>query len=236
MTWRTNWRSAAMESSGAMEKIRKVRPRPSRRWVPASSDLGPNRGSASARSGESPAATTASDSRCETGALDASRRDPCRIPTRLPCRRHPATASVAASRTSPFSSTSSSSSRAEVVLASDVSDWSRRVRRSLASKPWRKMPNSTKSSENRATYQTVRRNRKLLIIVGLRLRAQNVAFAAAGVDQAAAEAGVELRAQALDVHVDDIGKRIEVLVPDVLPDLLAAHHAALVEHQELEER
>ena len=74
--------------------------------------------------------------------------------TRLPCKRNPATASVAAIGTSPFSSTSSSSRRAEVVLASDASDWSRRVRRSFDNKPWRKMPNTTKSSENSATYQT----------------------------------------------------------------------------------
>src|SRR5271157_1995627 len=239
MTRRTTPRSAAMESSGAMEKIRKLRPRAVRRWVAARAPFGPNCGSASTRSGEALApacATTASDSCGETGPLDASSREPDRIATRLPCRRNPATASLAAIGTSPFSSTNSSSRRAEVVLASDVSDWSRRVRRSLDNKPWRKMLNTTNSSENRATYQTVRRNRKLLIIVDLRLRAQNVAFAAAGVNQAAADPRVQLGAQALDVHVDHIRERIEVLVPDVLPDLLAAHHPALVEHQKLHQR
>src|SRR5271157_4075085 len=238
MTRRTTPRSAAMESSGAMEKIRKLRPRAVRRWVAARAPFGPNCGSASTRSGEALApacATTASDSCGETGPLDASSREPERIATRLPCRRNPATASVAATGTSPFSSTNSSSRRAEVVLASDVSDWSRRVRRSLDNKPWRKMLNTMNSSENRATYQSVRRNRKLLIIVELQVRAQNVAFAAAGVNQAAAEARVELGAQALDVDVDDIRERIEVLVPDVLADLLAAHHTVLVEHQELNE-
>src|ERR1035437_11107023 len=97
------------------------------------------------------------------------------------------------------------------------------------------MPNRTKSSENRATYQTVSRNRKLLIIVGIRLHAQNVALAPAGVKQAAAETRVQLGAEALDVHVDHIRERIEVLVPYVLRDLLAAHHPALVEHQELDQ-
>src|ERR1039458_2091004 len=209
MTRRTTPRSAAMESSGAIEKIRKSRPRVSRRWVAARAPFGPNCGRASTRSGEAlraACATTASDSCCETGPLDASSRDPDRMATRLPCRRNPATASVAATCASPFSSTSSSSRRAEAVLASEVSDWSRRVRRSLDNRLCRKTLNTTNRSEKRARYQAVSRNRKLLIIVGLRLHAQNVAFAAAGVNQAAAETRVQLGAQALDVDVDHIGE------------------------------
>src|SRR5450432_916746 len=90
------------------------------------------------------------------------------------------------------------------------------------------------SSEKNARYKAVRRKRRLLIISNPRGRGQDVAFAAAGVDQAAPYACVELAAQALDVDVDDVRERVEVFVPHMLRNLFPAHHAALVQDQVFE--
>src|SRR5271157_1674091 len=123
---------------------------------------------------------------------------------------------------------------AAVVLASTARPSSRRRSSAWESTPWRNRPKRTNSSEKNSRYQSVRRKRKLLVIGGSRIGAQHVAFPAAGADQAAGAAAFETGAQPFDVDVDDVGKRIETFVPDVLRDLLAAHHAIFVEHQKFE--
>src|ERR1017187_2836907 len=75
-----------------------------------------------------------------------------------------------------------------------------------------------------------------LLIAHLRFRAEDVAFAAAGADQAGRASGIEFGAQALNVDIDHVGEGVEAFVPDVLRDGFAAYDAVLVEHQELEQR
>ena len=47
---------------------------------------------------------------------------------------------------------------------------------------------------------------------------------------------VDLLAQAVDEHVDDVGARVEAVVPDVRQDHRLRHHAAGVAHQVFEQR
>ena len=63
----------------------------------------------------------------------------------------------------------------------------------------------------------------------------HVSGAADGVQERLAEALVDLGAQPRDVHVDDVGLRIEVIVPDVLEQHGAGHHLAGVLHQIFEQ-
>ena len=63
----------------------------------------------------------------------------------------------------------------------------------------------------------------------------HVSRAADGVDQRVLEALVDLGAQAADMHVDDIGLRVEMIVPDVLQQHGARHHLAGVLHQIFEQ-
>src|ERR1017187_1689003 len=74
-----------------------------------------------------------------------------------------------------------------------------------------------------------------LLIAHLRFRAEDVAFAAAGVDQPGRASGLEFGAQALDVDIDHVGEGAEALVPDVLRDGFAAYDAVLVEQQEFKQ-
>src|ERR1017187_7232462 len=209
------------------------------RCTAARAPLGSTWGTATARSAAgSEAARAAMKSTWGRGIglLAASRRLPERTATRLPCRRMPETASEEAAGTLPFISSNSSWNMAAVVLASTASASSRRRSSAWESTPWRNRLKRTNSSEKNSRYQSVRRKRKLLIIGGSRVGAQDVAFPAAGADQPAGAAALEPGAQALDVDVDDIGEGIEVLVPDVLRDLLAAHHAIFVKHQKFQQR
>src|SRR5207253_7706527 len=54
-------------------------------------------------------------------------------------------------------------------------------------------------------------------------------------DQLAVLSAVDLVAQVVDVHVNDVGERVEVLVPDVLGDHRAGQHAAGIAHQVFQE-
>src|SRR5690606_29530527 len=62
-----------------------------------------------------------------------------------------------------------------------------------------------------------------------------VARAADGMQQRALEAAVDLRAQPADVHVDHVGLRVEVVVPDALEQHRARDHLTRMAHQELEQ-
>ena len=63
----------------------------------------------------------------------------------------------------------------------------------------------------------------------------HVSGAAHGMQQRLVEALVDLAAQPRDVHVDDVGLRVEVVVPHVLEQHGARHHLAGVLHQVFEQ-
>ena len=65
--------------------------------------------------------------------------------------------------------------------------------------------------------------------------ANHVPGAANGVDERTVEALVDLRSQPRDMHVNNVGLRVEVIVPDMLEQHGAGHHLAGVLHQELEQ-
>src|SRR5579871_854778 len=132
--------------------------------------------------------------------------------TMLPRRRISETASAAALGRSPFISSISSRKSVAVVPASDRSVSSRRFSRPRDSTPYKKTPKITESRAKKARYQAVRRRRKFLIIACLRECGEQVALAAAGVDEAPRKARIELVAEAFHVDVDDVGKGVEVLV------------------------
>src|SRR5581483_9064369 len=58
-----------------------------------------------------------------------------------------------------------------------------------------------------------------------------IADAADGMDQRIGLLVVDLAAHPPDIDVDDVGRRIEVQIPDVLQQHRARHHTALVAHQ-----
>ena len=64
---------------------------------------------------------------------------------------------------------------------------------------------------------------------------ETVTGAPNGVQQRPLEPFVDLRAQAADVHVDDVRLRIEVIVPDALEQHRARHDLTDVTQQELEQ-
>src|SRR3972149_3138041 len=63
-----------------------------------------------------------------------------------------------------------------------------------------------------------------------------VARPAYGADQFLAVAAIDLASQVGHVYVHQVGVRRVVVAPDVVQDLRAGHDAALVAHQELQER
>src|SRR5260370_39182129 len=64
---------------------------------------------------------------------------------------------------------------------------------------------------------------------------QHVTLAPSCVDQRLIRAMIDLPAQAHYVDIYDVGKGIEVLVPNVLGNLTAAEDLTLVKHQQLEQ-
>ena len=65
--------------------------------------------------------------------------------------------------------------------------------------------------------------------------ANHVSGAANGVDERTVEALVDLRSQPRDMHVNNVGLWVEVIVPDMLEQHGAGHHLAGVLHQKLEQ-
>src|SRR6186713_3334359 len=65
--------------------------------------------------------------------------------------------------------------------------------------------------------------------------ANHVSGAANGVDERTVEALVDLRSQPRDMHVNNVGLRVEVIVPNMLEQHGAGHHLAGVLHQEFEQ-
>ena len=85
------------------------------------------------------------------------------------------------------------------------------VRSGAAGRPGTR-PTAATIAPSSATYHAVMRTR----IGSLTARLQREAHAADRADQRAAERLLELAAQVADVDVDDVGRALEVLVPDVL--------------------
>src|SRR6266852_349993 len=93
----------------------------------------------------------------------------------------------------------------------------------------RRLPNTNR-------YHNVNLTRMLLNIreVG-NLRRQHIAFAASRVNQWLARAVINLPAETLYIDIYDVGKGIEVLVPNVLGNLGATQDLTLMKHQQREQ-
>src|SRR5882762_2670369 len=93
----------------------------------------------------------------------------------------------------------------------------------------RRLPNTNR-------YHSVNLTRMLLNIreVG-NLGREHVTLAPSGVDQRLLRAVINLPAETLYIDVDDVGKGIEVLVPNVFGNLGATQDLTLVKHQQLEQ-
>src|SRR5882672_6225849 len=59
----------------------------------------------------------------------------------------------------------------------------------------------------------------------------HISCAPYGVQQGLGKSLVDLRAQPRNVHIDDIGLRIEVVVPDIFQEHRARHHLAGMLHE-----
>ena len=64
---------------------------------------------------------------------------------------------------------------------------------------------------------------------------KRIAGAAHGVQQRPGEAFIDLLPQPAHMHVDDVGLRVEVIVPDILEQHRAGHHLTGVAHEEFEQ-
>src|SRR5258708_15149982 len=139
-----------------------------------------------------------------------------------------------AARSRSFSSASSSS---RTLFAVEVMDWrlwwtcprsSRQCSHRTAAL------NTARASTSSTEYQTVRRVRsESCTAVPLY---QLIALSAPRANQGRPFGVVELPAEPLDVDVDDVRKRVVVLVPDVLGDVGAAHDVASAAREVFEER
>ncbi|MNC87263.1 hypothetical protein D3C83_29760 [compost metagenome] len=85
------------------------------------------------------------------------------------------------------------------------------------------------------TYQSVRRARTVSIIRGARDRVEGVTRTSPRVYQLHVIVVVNLPAEPLDVHLDEVGHRIEAVVPHVLGDVGSPHDLTLAFRQILEE-
>src|SRR3954471_23887601 len=71
--------------------------------------------------------------------------------------------------------------------------------------------------------------------IGRRLYAEDVARAADRMEESRLATGFELSSQIGDEHLDRVGDRERVVAPDLVEQLLARDHEALVAHQVLEQ-
>src|SRR3954452_17102497 len=85
---------------------------------------------------------------------------------------------------------------------------------------------------NSVAYQSAMRSPKK----SGRLGSEDISHAADRMQQPLLERPVDFFAQAADQHVDDVGLRIEVVLPDVRQDHRLRDHLAGVAHQIFEER
>src|ERR1700736_3727055 len=86
---------------------------------------------------------------------------------------------------------------------------------------------------NRPAYSSV--SRKFEVWNELARFTQAVSGTAHGMDQLGRKTLLDLGAQAAQVRLDDIGTRIEVVVPHVLEQHRSRHHLTCVAHQIFEQ-
>src|SRR6476661_844044 len=94
---------------------------------------------------------------------------------------------------------------------------------------YRAAPKASTVVASATVYHRVSR-RRMVAISGL----YDVADASDGVDQFVGVAGVDLLPEAVDHHVDDVGSRIEVIIPGVFRDQRAGHDSSCVAHEVLQ--
>src|SRR2546422_9292027 len=98
------------------------------------------------------------------------------------------------------------------------------------------IPSSPRMSVKTPAYHSVSRSRSRASgVMRAPSRAEPVAGAAQRRDQLRLEAVVDLAAQAADQHLEHVGERVVVVVPHVRGNGGAVEHAALVEHEQLEQ-
>src|SRR5215831_14805840 len=89
---------------------------------------------------------------------------------------------------------------------------------------------------NAPTYQSVNRMRSVLAIALWPLGAEHVPLAAKRAKQFPGAAFINLAAEALDVHLDQVGKRIKRVIPNVFCDFGPTHYPIYVAGQIVEQR
>src|SRR2546428_12560910 len=109
--------------------------------------------------------------------------------------------------------------------------WSRSWNEALRRAKYRAAAKAVSVSASAVEYDVVSRAR-MVCTSGL----HHVAHAAHGVDQLRLVPVIDLLAQPRDHDVHDVRPRIEMIIPGVLSDQRARHHAALMAHQVLEHR
>src|SRR5260370_29914918 len=88
---------------------------------------------------------------------------------------------------------------------------------------------------NAPTYQSVNRMRSVLDMAGRFSGAEHVPLASEGTEQFRGIALVNLPAEALDVDLNQVGKRIKSFVPNMFRDLSPAHHLIHVAREVVEQ-
>src|ERR1700694_103995 len=115
-----------------------------------------------------------------------------------------------------------------------ASDWMRRSRSwyvTLRREKYRTTAKTATLRMSAVAYQMVNRPRMLST-----LRAHHVTHAAHRMDQLGLAALIDLLPEARDHDVHDVRAGIEVVIPGVLGDQRARHHAPVMPHQILEDR
>src|SRR6266566_2050155 len=147
--------------------------------------------------------------------------------------------SSTASATTPFAPTSSASRmraaciRADAAALNDASScWDMRCRIARNSPP----PKSARMDRKTPTYHAVSRSRRRASeCISAGSRPEAIARAARRPDQLRLEAVVDLAPQPPDQHLEQVGKRIMVVVPYVSGDGAAIEHPSLVQHEQLQQ-
>src|ERR1700759_5349436 len=85
------------------------------------------------------------------------------------------------------------------------------------------------------TYHRVKRARRLLNIFALRFDAEYIAFAAPRMNQRRLKILIDLLTQPPHININDVGKRVEVFVPDVFGDVAAVNKLTGVQDKEFQQ-
>src|SRR6266566_4197232 len=123
--------------------------------------------------------------------------------------------------------------RADAAALSDASScWDMRCRIARNSPP----PKSARMDRKTPTYHAVSRSRRRASeCISAGSRPEAIARAARRPDQLRLEAVVDLAPQPPDQHLEQVGKRIMVVVPHVRSNRGAIEHPPLVQHEQLQQ-